>query len=71
MNEALLVGDINYWDFQDGTPLNADVTPEAVKNTLAQFRGISSRVEDYADTSLLEESKKEGLITELQQKYRR
>ena len=62
--------DVNYRDFRDNTPINAEITPEAAQNTLVQL-GVSGRLEDYVDTSLLEEIRNEGFIARLQQKYKR
>ena len=60
---------LSYNDYKRQTPLNADMTQKAAENTLAQFPGGSTKIEDYVDVSLLEEIKREGFITSLQQKY--
>ncbi len=63
--------DIAYDDFKQQSPLNIEPSQKGAENILAQFPGGSSRIEDYIDTSLLDEIKKEGFITMLEQKYNR
>ena len=62
--------DIAYRDYKEQTPLNAELSPKAAENTIAQFPGVSTRLDDYLDPSLLDEIGKEGFIASLQQKYR-
>jgi len=57
----------SYKDYRLQTPLNGE--PVGAENTLALFPGASSKVEDYVDTSLLVEIKREGFITAMQRKY--
>ena len=61
--------DISYRDFRNQTPLNADLSPQGAANTLAQFPGISQRLGDYVDASLLDEIKQEGFLTAMARKY--
>ena len=61
--------DIAYVDFEKQSPLNIEPSVKGAENILAQFPGGSSRIEDYIDTSLLDEIKKEGFIAQMQQKY--
>ena len=63
--------DIAYDDFKQQSPLNIEPSQKGAENILAQFPGGSSRIEDYIDMSLLEEIKREGFITQMQQKYNR
>jgi NitT/TauT family transport system substrate-binding protein len=63
--------DIAYDDFVKQSPLNIEPAQKGAENILAQFPGGSSRIEDYIDTSLLEEIKREGFLTQMQQKYNR
>jgi len=58
---------ISYNDYKLQTPLN--IEPIGAENTIAQFPGVSTKVEDYVDTTLLDEIRREGFITALQQKY--
>jgi NitT/TauT family transport system substrate-binding protein len=61
--------DISYNDFKQQSPATLEPTSEGAKNILAQFPGGSARVEDYVDTSLLEELKREGFFQAMQKKY--
>jgi ABC-type nitrate/sulfonate/bicarbonate transport system substrate-binding protein len=61
--------DISYRDYKNQTPLNADLSPKAAENTLAQFSGISTRLDDYIDASLLDEIRQEGFFAAMRQKY--
>ena len=63
--------DIAYDDFVKQSPLNIEPSQKGAENILAQFPGGSSRIEDYIDTSLLEEIKREGFIAEMERKYNR
>jgi ABC-type nitrate/sulfonate/bicarbonate transport system substrate-binding protein len=61
--------DISYRDYKQQTPLNAEMSQKAAENTLVQFPGGSARIEDYIDTSLLDEIRADGFIAQMQQKY--
>ncbi len=61
--------DIAYEDFEKQSPPNLEPTRKGAENILAQFPGGSTKVEDYVDTSLLDEIKAEGFVTQMQQKY--
>jgi ABC-type nitrate/sulfonate/bicarbonate transport system substrate-binding protein len=61
--------DISYKDYTQQTPLDAEISQKAAENTLAQFPGGSTRIEDYIDVSLLDEIKAEGFIAQMQLKY--
>ena len=61
--------DIAYDDFEKQSPLNIEPSVKGAENILAQFSGGSTKLEDYVDTSLLDEIKKEGFIAQMQQKY--
>ena len=63
--------DIAYDDFKQQSPLNIEPSQKGAENILAQFPGGSTRMEDYIDTSLLDEIKREGFIAELERKYNR
>jgi ABC-type nitrate/sulfonate/bicarbonate transport system substrate-binding protein len=60
---------ISYDEYKKQTPPTLEPSPQGAKNILAQFPGGSSRVEDYIDTSLLDELNKEGFFVEMQKKY--
>jgi ABC-type nitrate/sulfonate/bicarbonate transport system substrate-binding protein len=62
--------DIAYSDFKAQSPINVEPSMKGAENILALFPGGSSRVEDYIDVSLLEEIKREGFITQMEQKYK-
>src|SRR5262249_47656472 len=61
--------DINYREFRDNNPLDAEISEQAARNTLAHFPSGSSKLEDYVDASLVDEIRKEGFIAAMQQKY--
>jgi NitT/TauT family transport system substrate-binding protein len=63
--------DIAYDDFVKQSPLNIEPSQKGAENILAQFPGGSTRMEDYIETSLLDEIKREGFIAELERKYNR
>ncbi|MFL5061820.1 MAG: hypothetical protein ACJ8DQ_17190, partial [Xanthobacteraceae bacterium] len=61
-----------YDDFRQQTPLNIEPSRPGAENVIAQFpEGVSRNVDDYMDTSLLEEIKKDGFFARLAQKYGR
>jgi ABC-type nitrate/sulfonate/bicarbonate transport system substrate-binding protein len=62
--------DIAYADFKAQSPLNTEPSIKGAENILALFPGGSQKVEDYIDTSLLDEIKKEGFMTAMEQKYK-
>jgi ABC-type nitrate/sulfonate/bicarbonate transport system substrate-binding protein len=62
--------DISYRDYKAQTPLNADLSPQGARNTLAQFPDMSQRLDDYIDGSLLEEIKQDGFFAAMQTKYK-
>jgi NitT/TauT family transport system substrate-binding protein len=61
--------DISYNDFKQQSPLNTEPSQAGADNIMAQFPGGNSKLDDYVDTSLLDELKKEGFIASLQEKY--
>jgi NitT/TauT family transport system substrate-binding protein len=61
--------DISYNDFKQQSPPNIEPSWQGAENILAQFPGGSSKVDDYVDTSILDELKKEGFFEQMQQKY--
>jgi NitT/TauT family transport system substrate-binding protein len=64
--------EISYNDFRQLSPPNIEPTKAAAENILAQFQtGGSTNVADYVDTSVLDELKKQGFFSMLQQKYRK
>ncbi len=62
--------DISYADFKELSPQNIAPTEAAATNVLAQFPDASRSLDTYLDLSILDGLKKDGLFTELQQKYR-
>jgi NitT/TauT family transport system substrate-binding protein len=63
--------DISYNDFELLSPPNIEPSGAAAKNILAQFPDASQKSEDYVDTGILDALRKDGVFTELAQKYRR
>jgi NitT/TauT family transport system substrate-binding protein len=63
--------DIGYNDFKMLSPPNIEPTEAAARNILAQFPDASQKVEDYVDGSILDGLRKNGILTALQQKYKR
>jgi NitT/TauT family transport system substrate-binding protein len=62
--------DISYEDFRQQSPANLAPVRAGADNIVAQFPAeVSRRVEDYVDTSLLEELKADGALAALQKKY--
>jgi hypothetical protein len=49
--------------------LNLEPSAQGAANILAQFPGGSARVEDYVDTGILDELKRDGFFQEMQKKY--
>ena len=62
--------DISYNDFKLLSPPNIEPSDQAAKNILAQFPDVSQKVEDYVDSGILTELRKDGVFTALAQKYR-
>ena len=63
--------DISYDDFKALSPPNIEPTKAAAENILAQFPDASRKLDDYVDTSILDALRKDGVLTALQQKYKR
>ena len=63
--------DIGYNDFRALSPQNIEPTKAAAENILAQSPDASRNLADYMDLSILDELRKEGVFTALQQKYKR
>jgi NitT/TauT family transport system substrate-binding protein len=64
--------DITYRDFRQQTPPDIEVTREAAENVIANTpAGGSSRVDDYVDTGIIEQLKKDGFVEALRRKYQR
>jgi NitT/TauT family transport system substrate-binding protein len=62
--------DISYADFKQQSPPDLVPVRAGADNIIAQFPAdVSRKVEDYVDTSLLEELKKDGTLAALQKKY--
>jgi ABC-type nitrate/sulfonate/bicarbonate transport system substrate-binding protein len=60
---------MSYDEFSRETPPMLEPTRQEADNVLAQFPGGSSRIEDYVDTSLIEELKREGFFAAAARKY--
>jgi NitT/TauT family transport system substrate-binding protein len=64
--------DISYTDFKQQTPLDLEVSRAGAENVIAQVAtgNASHRVDDYVDTSLLEQIRQEGFFDEVKKKYK-
>jgi len=60
---------MSYDEFTRETPNMLEPGRQEAENVLAQFPGGSSRIEDYVDTSLIEELKQEGFFAATARKY--
>ena len=60
---------MSYDEFDRETPPMLEPTRQEAENVLAQFPGGSSRVEDYVDTSLIEEFKREDFFAATVRKF--
>jgi ABC-type nitrate/sulfonate/bicarbonate transport system substrate-binding protein len=61
---------ITYNEFRQQTPVNGLPTRRGADNIIAQFpEGVSRNVDDYVDASILDDLKREGFFTSLEQKY--
>lgn len=61
--------DISYDEYKKQTPPTLEPSRQGADNILAQFPGGSTRIEDYIDTTLLDELNKEGFFAQMQQRY--
>jgi NitT/TauT family transport system substrate-binding protein len=62
--------DISYDDFRKQSPLNMELSRPAVENVIAELpAGVSTRLEDYVDTGILDDLKKQDFFMALQRKY--
>jgi len=61
--------DITYNDFKQQSPPNLEPSVEGAQNILKQFPGVSQKVGDYVDTSLLDALKAEGFFATMENKY--
>jgi NitT/TauT family transport system substrate-binding protein len=61
--------DISYVEYRSLTPPDLEPSRPGAENILAQFPGGSRNLDDYVDTSLLEEFRREGFVAQMQQKY--
>ena len=64
--------DITYKDFRLQTPASLEPARKAAENVIASDPpGGSAKVEDYVDTGVIEQLKREGFVAALQRKYKR
>jgi ABC-type nitrate/sulfonate/bicarbonate transport system substrate-binding protein len=61
--------DIAFDDFAKQSPLNLDPSRKGGENILAQLVPGRGKLDDYIDTSLLDEIRNEGFIEAMEQKY--
>jgi NitT/TauT family transport system substrate-binding protein len=63
---------ISYDDFRQQAPMDLAPVRRGAENIIAQFPdGVSRKVDDYVDTSVLDAIGKDGFFAQLQNKYRR
>ena len=60
---------MSYDEFNRETPPMLEPTRQEGENVLAQFPGGSNRIEDYVDTSLIEELKRDGFFGATARKF--
>jgi ABC-type nitrate/sulfonate/bicarbonate transport system substrate-binding protein len=62
----------SYNDFKQQSPANLDPSRAGAQNIIDQFPALKSRnVDDYVDTALLDQLRKEGFFAEMERKYAR
>jgi ABC-type nitrate/sulfonate/bicarbonate transport system substrate-binding protein len=61
--------DITYSDFKQQSPQDLEPSVTGAENILKQFPGVSQKLGDYIDLSLLDALKNDGTLTALAQKY--
>lgn len=62
--------DISYDDFRKQSPLDMELSRPAAENVMAELpAGGSARLEDYLDTSIIDDLKRQGFFDTLRQKY--
>jgi hypothetical protein len=63
--------DLSYANFKSETPLDAELTREGAANVIEIVAqpGMSSKLEDYIDSSLHEQLKQEGFFARMKEKY--
>ena len=63
--------DIAYEDFAKQSPLNLEPSQKGAENILAQLAPGRGKLDDYIDTSLLDEIRNEGFMAQMEAKYNR
>ncbi len=62
--------DTSYNDFKQQSPINLEPSRQGAQNIIDQFPALKARsVDDYVDTGILDELKKEGFFAEMERKY--
>ena len=62
--------DTSYNDFKQQSPINLEPSRQGAQNIIDQFPALKGRsVDDYVDTGILDELKKEGFFAEMERKY--
>jgi NitT/TauT family transport system substrate-binding protein len=62
--------DIAYEDFKAQSPPNIEISLPGVENILSQFPGVSRKITDYVDTSLLDGLRSDGFFAAMERKHR-
>jgi NitT/TauT family transport system substrate-binding protein len=64
--------DASYNDFRQQSPANLEPSRPGAQNIIDQFPAVKSRiVDDYVDTTLLEQLRREGFLAAIERKYPR
>jgi ABC-type nitrate/sulfonate/bicarbonate transport system substrate-binding protein len=62
--------DTSYDDFKQQSPLNLEPSRAGAQNIIDQFPALESRnIDDYVDTAVLDDLKKEGFFAAMERKY--
>jgi len=62
--------EITYEDFKAQSPPNIEISLPGVENILALFPGVSRKITDYVDTTLLDGLRSDGFFAAMERKYR-
>jgi hypothetical protein len=62
--------DMSYDDFKQQSPINLEPSRPGAQNIIDRFPALESRnIDDYVDTTVLDDLKKEGFFAAMERKY--
>ena len=62
--------DTSYDDFKQQSPINLEPSRPGAQNIIDRFPALESRnIDDYVDTTVLDDLKKEGFFVAMERKY--